>query len=202
MRSLLVAWVGSLKTSSHHLPFSVLTLCLAAYLSLWCSLSPVFLLISSFFISPPACFLFSLLHHSSLYSCFHSPFISCHVSCSMLFYFTPPLLSFVSFPPFLLQSAYSYCHPPSSHTLYIFFTYLPPLLLSLSSSSPPGWSEYVIPPAFSESEGAGASEGGGAGGVRRSYSRGGTDPQQQALYRQCWYGHTHFKSDLDIEMSI
>lgn len=53
---------------------------------------------------------------------------------------------------------------------------------------PSGLSECVIPPALSsESEGAGTPEGAGAGGVRRCYSCGGADSQQQALHRQCWY---------------
>lgn len=50
--------------------------------------------------------------------------------------------------------------------------------------------ECGVPPAHpSESEGAGAPEGAGAGGVGRRHSRGGTDSQQQALRRQCWYVH-------------
>lgn len=64
----------------------------------------------------------------------------------------------------------------------------PLLLLSLSSTS-----ERVLPPAFpSEAECAGASEGAGAGGVRRGYCCGGSDPQQQALHRQSWYGHAQW----------
>lgn len=87
------------------------------------------------------------------------------------------LLAF-SLPPSLLRIS-----------LLIFITTaIPPLLLSLLTTSPPGWSECFLPP---ESEDAGASEGAGAGGFRRSDSRGGADPKQQALHRQRWYGRSH-----------
>lgn len=122
-------------------------------------------LLSFFFVSPPVIF----------FSFSTSPSVSTRLS--------SPLMS-LAHCSFFLLCAYS---------CWFFPLFLPPLLLPLTTFSLLiFWSECVIPPAFfSESKSAGASEGAGAGGVWRSYGRGGTDPQQQALYCQCWYGHTH-----------
>lgn len=132
----------------------------------------------SLFISPPACFLFSS-SPSSLLSSRLMSLLQCSFISHLLF-------DHLSCPPFYP----SICLLPTVNFL-ISLPFLPHFLYLSFSSSPSDCSERVIPPFISESEVSGASQGAGAGGVGRSYGRGGADPQQQALYRQCWYGHTH-----------
>lgn len=121
------------------------------------------------------------------------PIIMSHAK---FFYFSTHLLWFLPFfyliknlidpaPPFLSSPSTSLPSPPAN-----FYEFSLPPHLFLPSLPPLVWSEFVIQPAFfSNSEGAGASEGGGTRSVRWSYSHCGTDPQQQALCCQCWYEH-------------
>lgn len=100
----------------------------------------------------------------------------CCFFCVLLLFNFPPLLLF------LLSFLYLLSSPAYNVLTYLPFTH--------------DWAERVLSPAFSsEPEGAWTSEGVGAGGVRRCYSCGGTDPQQQTVHRQCWYEYTHTCTD-------
>lgn len=130
-----VAWVGSLRTSSHNLLFSILTLCLVCLsVSFMLTISSVLTHLLSFFISPPACFFPPLPLLPLLLIPLAFYLVSCVLLNALLFHNSSCIIYLIpSVSPsigllLLILSSFPSSHPSlpsSSHTHFIFFTYLP-----------------------------------------------------------------------------